>query len=53
MVYYEESGAERDAPPEMLLEMIARGELGLKTGKGFYSYPDPAYLEPGFLKGKS
>jgi 3-hydroxybutyryl-CoA dehydrogenase len=53
MVYYEESGAERDAPPEMLLERIARGELGLKTGKGFYSYPDPAYLEPGFLKGKS
>ncbi len=53
MVYYEESGAERDAPPGMLLEMIERGELGLKTGKGFYTYPDPAYLEPGFLKGKS
>jgi 3-hydroxybutyryl-CoA dehydrogenase len=53
MVYYEESGAERDAPPGMLLEMIERGELGLKTGKGFYTYPDPGYLEPGFLKGKS
>ena len=53
MVYYEESGAERDAPPGMLLEMIERGELGVKTGKGFYSYPDPAFLEPGFLKGKS
>jgi 3-hydroxybutyryl-CoA dehydrogenase len=53
MVYYEESGMERDAPPKMLLEMIERGELGLKTGKGFYTYPDPAYLEPGFLKGKS
>jgi 3-hydroxybutyryl-CoA dehydrogenase len=53
MVYYEESGAERDAPPKMLLEKIERGELGLKTRKGFYSYPDPAYLEPGFLKGKS
>jgi 3-hydroxybutyryl-CoA dehydrogenase len=53
MVYYEESGAERDAPPGMLLEMIERGELGLKTGKGFYTYPDPAYHEPGFLKGKS
>jgi len=53
MVYYEESGADRDAPPGMLLEMIERGELGVKTGKGFYTYPDPAYLEPGFLKGKS
>ena len=53
MVYYEESGAERDAPPGMLLEMIERGELGLKTGTGFYTYPDPVYLEPGFLKGKS
>ena len=53
MVYYEESGAERDAPPRLLLEMIERGELGVKTGKGFYTYPDPAYLEPGFLKGKS
>ena len=52
-VYYEESGAERDAPPRLLLEMIERGELGVKTGKGFYTYPDPAYLEPGFLKGKS
>jgi 3-hydroxybutyryl-CoA dehydrogenase len=52
-VYYEESGAERDAPPRLLLEMIERGELGVKTGKGFYMYPDPAYLEPGFLKGKS
>jgi len=53
MVYYEESGADRDAPPGMLLEMIERGELGVETGKGFYTYPDPAYLEPGFLKGKS
>jgi 3-hydroxybutyryl-CoA dehydrogenase len=52
-VYHEESGAERDAPPRLLLEMIERGELGVKTGKGFYTYPDPAYLEPGFLKGKS
>jgi 3-hydroxybutyryl-CoA dehydrogenase len=53
MVYYEESGMERDAPPKMLLEMIEKGELGLKTGKGFYTYPNPEYLESGFLKGKS
>lgn len=28
---------------------IERGELGVKTGKGFYSYPGPAFRKPGFL----
>jgi 3-hydroxybutyryl-CoA dehydrogenase len=27
-------------PPKSLEAMVARGELGLKTGKGFYSYSD-------------
>ena len=31
---------------------IERGELGKKTGKGFYTYPDSAYEEPGFLDGE-
>jgi 3-hydroxybutyryl-CoA dehydrogenase len=52
MVYYQESGDEADAPPQFLQDMIARGELGVKTGKGFYSYPHPAYEEPGWLKGE-
>lgn len=30
---------------------VDRGELGVKTDKGFYSYPDPAFSLPGFLKG--
>lgn len=30
---------------------IKRGELGVKTGKGFYTYPNPAYQRPGFLTG--
>jgi 3-hydroxybutyryl-CoA dehydrogenase len=30
--------------------MIERGELGVKSGKGFYSYPNPAFLQPDFLK---
>lgn len=50
MVYYRESGDEADAPPKLLLEMIARGELGIKTSKGFYTYPDPAFQKPGWLK---
>ncbi len=52
MVYYGESGDEADAPPQFLNDMIARGELGVKTGKGFYTYPHPAYEDPGWLKGE-
>jgi 3-hydroxybutyryl-CoA dehydrogenase len=51
MVYYRESGAASDAPPRLLLDKIERGELGVKTGNGFYRYPDPAFRRPGWLKG--
>jgi 3-hydroxyacyl-CoA dehydrogenase len=30
--------------------MIDRSELGVKSGKGFYSYPNPAFLSSDFLK---
>ncbi len=30
---------------------VDRGDLGIKTGKGFYSYPEPEFLSPDFLKG--
>ncbi len=53
MVYYEESGDERDAPPKLLLDKIERGELGVKTGKGFHSYPDPRFRDPEWLRGKT
>jgi 3-hydroxybutyryl-CoA dehydrogenase len=49
MVYYNESKDPKDHPPRALKEMIARGDLGVKTGKGFYSYPQPEYLQAGFL----
>jgi 3-hydroxybutyryl-CoA dehydrogenase len=49
-VYYGESHDLRDAPPRLLLEKIEKGELGVKSGKGFYSYPNPAYREPGWLE---
>lgn len=51
MVYYQESQDPKDKPPEALLEMLRRGELGVKTGKGFYTYPDPEFGRDGFLKG--
>ncbi len=28
---------------------IRKGHLGVATGQGFYSYPNPAYAEPGFI----
>jgi 3-hydroxybutyryl-CoA dehydrogenase len=31
---------------------IQKGHLGAPSGKGFYSYPDPAYASPGFLLGR-
>jgi len=29
---------------------VDRGDLGRKTGRGFYTYPDPAYARPGFIE---
>lgn len=37
-----------DVRSRTLHELVARGELGVKTGSGFYSYPDPAYTVPGW-----
>jgi 3-hydroxybutyryl-CoA dehydrogenase len=53
LVYHGESGDESDLPPKLLLEKISRGELGRKTGRGFYQYPNPAYLETDWLKTKT
>ena len=30
--------------------MVERGELGLKSGKGFYDWSDPEFLKPGFSR---
>jgi 3-hydroxybutyryl-CoA dehydrogenase len=34
----------------LLQPMIDNKELGMKTGSGFYHYPDPQYQHPGFLE---
>ncbi|MFX0010873.1 MAG: 3-hydroxyacyl-CoA dehydrogenase family protein [Candidatus Hermodarchaeota archaeon] len=38
MTYYEESGDPRDKPPDKLKKMVEKGDLGMKTGKGFYTW---------------
>jgi 3-hydroxybutyryl-CoA dehydrogenase len=48
--YFKDSGEERDRPPALLEGMIDQGRCGVKTGQGFYTYPDPDYKKPGWLK---
>jgi 3-hydroxybutyryl-CoA dehydrogenase len=40
-----------DRPSAILSERLGAGDLGEKSGKGFYSHPDPEYLQPGWLSG--
>ena len=35
---------------EFLSGMVEKGELGIKSGKGFYTYPNPAYEDPKWLR---
>ena len=52
LVYHGESGDPTDKPPKILVDRIERGDLGVKAGKGFYTYPDPEYRRSGWLHGE-
>ena len=45
-----DTGAQQFAD-EFKRDYIDKGWLGEKSGRGFYTYPDPAYLRPEFLGG--
>ena len=51
--YAAESGDPADLPLPILTDKVERGELGVKTGKGFYSYPEPAWMAADFLDAES
>jgi len=38
------------ANARFLKAYLDRGDLGVKSGRGFYTYPDPAYTQPGFIQ---
>jgi 3-hydroxybutyryl-CoA dehydrogenase len=48
MSYYLDSSDPKDEPPEALRKMVEGGELGMKSGKGFYDWSDPEFLKPEF-----
>ncbi len=35
-----------------LKQYVDEGHLGVKSGKGFYTYPEPAFGKPGFIEGR-
>jgi 3-hydroxybutyryl-CoA dehydrogenase len=43
---YLESGREEDKPPRSIVERYERGELGRKTGRGWYDYSPSAETRP-------
>ncbi|MDQ2786598.1 MAG: 3-hydroxyacyl-CoA dehydrogenase family protein [Chloroflexota bacterium] len=48
--YASESSDPSDLPPKILTNRVSRGDLGMKTGRGFYTYPNPAWAGADFLK---
>jgi len=52
MSYYNDSKDPKDKPPQALKDMIDKGLRGVKTGKGFYDWSNPEFMQPDFLNPK-
>ena len=37
---------------DFLRTRVDAGCVGVKSGRGFYEYPDPVFARPGFIEGK-
>ncbi len=37
---------------DFLRTRVDAGNVGVKSGRGFYEYPDPVFARPGFIEGK-
>jgi enoyl-CoA hydratase/3-hydroxyacyl-CoA dehydrogenase len=48
-----DQAARRSRVLPLLTDMVDAGNLGMKTGSGFYDYPDTAYGRPDFLDDSS
>jgi 3-hydroxybutyryl-CoA dehydrogenase len=44
--------AELQQNADFLKSYVEQGWLGVKSGRGFYSYPDPEFAREGFVEGK-
>lgn len=52
-IYFKDSGDPRDEPPAALVAKVERGEIGVKSGQGFYTYPDAECMRDDCLLGAS
>ena len=44
--------ARRQANADLVKSYLDQGRLGAQNGRGFYTYPGPAFQQPGFLSGE-
>ena len=50
--YFDKPGGEENTNKTLAIAKQRADELGIKTGRGFYTYPNPAYMDSSFLTGK-